>query len=135
MGDIVNLTDFKNVKASEKPIPTTQELFDHCLEGAIPDWEASFFKNQTGDLLSTESGIKISDHRDFAQLKTFETEIGLGPIVFAPGTMMKRANFSGWVAGFSMNGNSFATPEMTTEQDARAFNALMYLRLKNILKV
>ena len=69
---------------------------------------------------------------DLNVLASIERMIGLNPVIFSP--TCTDANMVGWIAGFHMASCVFSSPELKTECLARAFNVLLFLRLKRALK-
>ena len=129
---ITNLNDFKNRKTN-MAVKSTQEKYNDAIDRALPLWEAAYSAGTISKLLSLETGYHLENHNDFVQVKNLEAYLNLGVIVFAPNAMHTRKNANGWVAGFAIDNESYATPEMLTEPDARAFNILLYITIKNII--
>ena len=69
---------------------------------------------------------------DLNVLSKIERTIRLNPVVFSPGCT--EANLTGWIAGFYMVECMFSSPEMDTEAKARAFNILLFTKMKDLLK-
>ncbi len=70
---------------------------------------------------------------DLNVLASIERMIGLNPVIFSP--TCTDANMVGWIAGFHLENCVFSSPELKTECFARAFNILLFLRMKQALKV
>ena len=68
---------------------------------------------------------------DLNVLANIERMIGLNPVIFSP--TCTDANMVGWIAGFHMANCVFSSPELKTEGLARAFNILLFLRMKKAL--
>lgn len=69
---------------------------------------------------------------DLNVLASIERMVGLNPVIFSP--TCTDANMVGWIAGFHMANCVFSSPELKTEGLARAFNILLFLRMKRALK-
>jgi hypothetical protein len=68
---------------------------------------------------------------DLNVLSAIERMVGLKPLVFGP--TCTDANSLGWIAGFYVSKCMFSSPEMHTEQMARLFNIILFLKLRNML--
>jgi hypothetical protein len=132
MADVIEISSFRKPKPTK---PTTQELSVFCTDQIQQNWERFARGNQLNDFfisnLPSYAQPSVNYLEDLNALSGIEQKIGLEPQVCAPG--VSPDNALGWIAAFRVNGAMVATPFMPTEQYARCFNILLFLKLKREL--
>lgn len=129
MADII---DFKPRQKPALEKPSIERLSSDSVEEITAQWEKSASNNRLNEYFTlytpawSQPGVNYLD--DLTALSVVEQKIGLEPQIIAPGFGID--NPLGWVAAFRMNGIIVATPFMMSETYARAFNVLLFLKLK-----
>lgn len=133
MAEIIDLASRRKVPP---PKPTVTELAQFCADEILSHWEKFASNNQLNMYFTSSTPMyckgAVNYLEDLNALSTIEMKIALEPQVIAPGFNEK--NSLGWVAAFRLNGVIVATPFMVSEQYARCFNILLYLKLKRELQ-
>lgn len=110
------------------------KVYASVADELIVSWDYFARKKALNDLMIDE--FNITEKKDYVNdlnnLAELERIVGLVTAVFSPYTLSKIQ--SGYVAGFTLDEESFATPEMTSESYARAFNLLLFSYLKKALE-
>lgn len=130
MADVIDIsTRFKKQK------PTLQEIFQNAIEEISGNWERFAANNRLNDFfvqcVPTWAQPELNYLDDLMALSSIERKIHLEPQIIAPGFNVDNA--LGWVAACRINGMIIATPFMPSEAYARAFNILLYLKVKRDL--
>lgn len=133
MADIIDIsTRFKK----PQPKPTVTELAQFCADEILAHWEKFASNNRLNEYFLQSVPLwanqTVNYLEDLNALSAIEQKTYLEPQVIAPGFNEKQ-NALGWVAAFRLNGVVVATPFMVSEQYARCFNVLLYLKLKREL--
>lgn len=127
-----NVIDFASRQKKPPPKPTIQELAQFCSDEILAHWEKFASNNRLNDHFISQtptwSQPTVNYLDDLNGLSAIEQKIHLEPQVVAPG--FSPDNALGWIAAFRINGIIVATPFMVSEQYARCFNILLYLKLK-----
>lgn len=110
------------------------KIYADVADELIVSWDYFARKKALNELIINEFGLEAKQDyvNDLINLAELERKVGLATAVFAPYTLNKMQG--GYVAGFTLDEDSFATPEMTSESYARAFNLLLYSYLSKALK-
>lgn len=133
------IIDFSaRLKKKEVPVPpenpTLRELSHFCADCISEDWERAANSNRLSEFFiqSTKphSNPNSSYLTDLNAISTIETAFGIHVFVRAPDDDEP----IGWIAGFKLQGEVFSTIEMFTEQYARCFNVLLFLKLRREMK-
>ena len=129
MADIVDIsTRFKKLP----PKPTVKEIAQNAIEEITGRWEKFASNNRLNDYflqcVPSWSDPKVNYLEDLNALGSIERKIKLEPQIVAPG--FSPDNALGWIAAFRVNGIVVATPFMMSEQYARCFNVLLYLKVR-----
>ena len=127
--NIINLAD-RRKKPVEKP--SSQDLVSFCIDEILSHWGKFARDNHLNDyfIQSVPSWTQPSVNylEDLSSIAGIELKIGLEPQVSAPGFVGD--NQPGWVSSFKLNGLVVLTPFMASEQYARCFGVLLFLKLK-----
>lgn len=134
MAEIIDIsTRFRKPPAK----PTVTELAQFCADEILSHWEKFASNNRLNDYflqsVPTWANGTVNYLEDLNALSSIEQKVYLEPQVIAPGFNEKQ-NALGWVAAFRLNGIIVATPFMVSEQYARCFNVLLFLKLKRELQ-
>lgn len=128
MADIINFADHAKKK------PTVEYLSQRAADEILANWEKFAANNRLNDffLQSAPSWATQTNYlEDLTALSLLEQKIKLDPQICSPGFLPD--NMLGWIASFRINGIIVTTPFMPTEQYARCFNVLLYLKIKREL--
>lgn len=135
---VTNVVDFTARRlaksAAEKNPPSISEVAVDALDFLLGDWERYARQNKLNDYFKTSLPGQIGQEStvnfmaDLTQVANIEHNIGLLPMVFAPGT--GSAVQRGWVVQFKLCEELVQTPDMASETYARTFAILLYLKTK-----
>ena len=129
MADIIDIGLWRKL---EKQKPTLEDLAFWCHEDILSSWEKFARQNRLIDFFRQSIPQAYVDDsnplQDLNAIASLEAKLNIQPQVVAPG--FDPAQLGGWAAAFRINGKVIATPWLTTECLARAFNILLYLKLK-----
>lgn len=128
MADVIDLAE-RRKKLPEKP--TFQDIATFCLEEITSNWERFARNNRLNDYFvnSTPSWASpgVNYLTDLNSIALIENKINLPLELLSPGST--GAEQLGWIAAFRINENRVMTPFMMSEQYARCFNILLFLKL------
>ncbi len=135
MADIVDIsTRFK--KVTPPATVTVTEIAQHAIEEITSHWEKFASNNRLNDYflqcVPTWAQPAVNYLEDLNALSSLEQKIKIDPQVVAPG--FSPDNALGWIAAFRVNGIVVVTPFMVSEQYARCFLILLFLKLKRQMK-
>lgn len=127
---VINIQEYKK-KIQKQDL---SKVYISIIDELVVSWDYFSRKKALNELIIDEFKIKekkdyINDLNNLAEL---ERTVGLVTSVFSPCALNKMQN--GYVSGFTLNDESFVTPEMTSESFARAFNLLLFSYLKKALE-
>lgn len=132
MADII---DIASRRKPEVVKPTVREVADHSVEEIQGNWEKFARNNRLNEFfiqsIPTWGDATKNYLEDLNALSSVEMKIGLEPQVVAPG--FSPDNSLGWLASFRINGQCITTSWMVSEQYARCFNILLFLKVKREL--
>jgi hypothetical protein len=120
-------------KKDEPRVISVIEVIASVTADLLVDWQSAAHRNKLSEYVSSALQGFLPHHFfdtfNLSFLAECETKIGLYPAVFAP--QMLANNQLGWVSGFHLKtGERVSTPEMVTENMARAFSIILFLKLK-----
>jgi hypothetical protein len=129
VADVIDITSrFKKLP----PKPTVEEIAQNAIEEIGGHWEKFASNNRLNDYflqcVPTWAQPAVNYLEDLGALSVLELKIRLEPQIIAPG--FSPDNALGWVAAFRVNGIVIATPFMMSEQYARCFNILVFLKVR-----
>jgi hypothetical protein len=123
MGNVINL--FAKTKEENPPL-SFSEIADYCKEALISDWEMYSKKNKLQEFIFASIvpyGDELEDYTcDLNALSLVELRIGIS-------TSIHKVD-SHWVAGFTVDDLLITTPRFGNEALARAFNILMFMKIR-----
>lgn len=132
---LADVIDISTRRKSAPQKPSVQELALWCVEDISGNWEKFARNNRLNDFFVSSvpswGDSSVNYLEDLNALVGIEKKIGLSPQVISPG--FSSDNALGWVSAFRMNGIVVATPFMVSEQHARCFNVLLFLKFKREL--
>lgn len=99
--------------------------FLYYFKKALPDEVVHDFNRKEISLNGALEDLNI--------LSRIERMIGMNPVIFSPNCT--DANYTGWISGFHETSCMFSSPEMESEAKARAFTILLFLKLKEMVRV
>ena len=127
MSNVININDHRK-KFKQ---PSIEELAIICADELLDDWQRFVRTNRLNQFFISSvplhSREDVNYLQDISALSVIESKIGLTLILLAPGSTT--ASRSGWVASFTVQDKRIETPFMVSEQYARCFNVLLYLKL------
>jgi hypothetical protein len=133
---VAEIIDISTRFKKPAPKPTVTELAQFCADEILSHWEKFASNNRLNDYFTSSTPMYckggVNYLEDLNALSLVEQKIYLEPQVVAPGFNEKNA--LGWIAAFRLNGVIVATPFMVSEQYARCFNILLFLKLKRELQ-
>lgn len=132
MIDMAEIINFKDHQRILPKAPTIEELVLQCSDELVTNWERFAKNNQLNDYFLASIGHRADPDVNYMfdrnAIATVEMNLNIPFSLFYPGSLGKEQ--VGWVAGFQMNGVVMRTPQQGTEQYARCFNILLYLKLR-----
>jgi len=125
MGTVVNFPKKQiDIKASTEKTP------EGILEDLTLFWGEHWEKNSLNEFIFASAvpyGDAEADYlSNLNAISKLEELVGIKPSIYRVSDL----NFAGWVASFYWDGVEMTTPRFYTEAEARAFNVLLYLKLK-----
>lgn len=135
MADIIDLASRRKPELKEVLKPTLKDLALQCVDEIQGNWEKFARNNRLNEFfiqsIPTWADAAKNYLEDLNALSGVEQKIGLDPQIIAPG--FSPDNSLGWLASFRVNGQTVTTSWMVSEQYARCFNILLFLKLKRAL--
>lgn len=119
MADVIDMAAHRKANA-----PTFEQLVLKCTEEISENWERFARNNRLSDYFIqstpawTEDGVDYLS--DLNAISLLEKKINLLPTIRVK---------TGWIAEFEVRDVAVQTPPMFTEQYARCFNILLFLKL------
>jgi hypothetical protein len=133
---VADIIDISTRFRKPPPKPTVTELAQFCADEILSHWEKFASNNRLNDYFTSSTPMYckggVNYLEDLNALSLVEQKVYLEPQVIAPGFNEKNA--LGWIAAFRLNGVIVATPFMVSEQYARCFLILLFLKLKREMK-
>lgn len=137
MADVINLDDHRPKPASldEMPRDQVEKAVLDCVDALMDDWSRAARANRLNDFIvasvSPHSRPGLSYLSDLQAIADLEARVGIALVVRGPG---HPSMTSGWVAACYLTPTQcFDTPPMVTEQYARCFNVLLFMKLRRTL--
>ncbi|MEM2159477.1 MAG: hypothetical protein QXN55_00830 [Candidatus Nitrosotenuis sp.] len=135
---VVSFSDAKQrLRGAIFKSPQMQQLYADAIDDVLSLWQSAISADRLNELFLSEVSPKVklknveNSIEDLNFLSSVEAQLGMKIVIFWPETT--NSNRAGWIAGFELSEGAFATPELASENYARAFNVLLFLRLKLII--
>lgn len=106
--------------------------FQRAVDGTLALWESCFYSGTLDKFISEKLGIGKNDIFNLNVIANVEKSLGMEVSLFYPNTLPH--NPTGYVAGFNHVKYALATPEMSSEAEARLINILLFLEVSEMEK-
>lgn len=129
MSNVIHLCDRRR-----NPEQEWNSLLIESVDYLISEWETAMRKNSLNEFFRTFAFRSSNENytTDLNAISRLEQDYKLSLINYAPFSLS--VNQTGWISAFKVGENSVHTPEFFSEQHARCFALLLYLRLKAFAK-
>jgi hypothetical protein len=131
---VIDIQEYKKKLKQNKSTLDIKSIFINVADELIVTWEYFAKRKAINELLIDE--LKLDEKKDYLNdlnnIADLEKKIGIVYVCFSPRSLHK--DQTGYVAGFSIDDESFAGPEMISESYARAFNILLFSYFMKVLK-
>lgn len=134
MGDLVNLSQYRENRGAPKPVVTWDTIRDEHVQNLFAEWEKLARHNRLNDYFKrqfsshVEYGTTTNYMSDLNAISILELKLDMFPIIWFPGMLNKTQH--GWIVEFRFGDEKVFTPELANEPYARCFALLLFIKVK-----
>jgi hypothetical protein len=127
MGQVISLTEYRK-KKNKIPEITDYDKYIELVRSLLGEWTDHKRFNRLNKFVGDEINEPSDNYiTDLNLLNQIELGIGIRTMIFHPSSTDKED--TGFISGFRYKDQSYPTPALPTEAEARAFNVVLYMRM------